>query len=400
MVDERHSYYWQCPGPQKFLDDVLANFGPHGGKNVLLCRPRHAPQGLAGALSRRWAASQTGSHFREILNLPAVGSAVEPFAELVRGLGIRESECEDISALMKHERAQGKLFFVDIGEDVPRWTRWKAFLAQYSHAFRTRPVAAPAALCCSVTGRLGQCAYQLSDVALSVIFEYGICDLADMVAYASWRLRKTDILSPLQQQLAVAYAAHIALWDPDTCDQLIDLGWPRIFEPSTTLKEIAAQRQWLVRCAPANWYDGTENCFAGTDQSHSGFIIQSGQNEIHRRLLCAQLTVLLPHVEQRRPHIIKTLDRMLNVPYKDKDGRQIEEKHMLEVGHIENQLKKREHENRTRIRTDTRNEVSLLYDIRNSLSHLELFDHIRLSELESRFQPKEEQRIRARKPKD
>ena len=82
------------------------------------------------------------------------------------------------------------------------------------------------------------------------------------------------------------------------------------------------------------------------------------------------------------------------------DGRQIEEKHMLEVGHIENQLKKREHENRTRIRSDTRNEVSLLYDIRNSLSHLELFDHIRLSELESRFQPKEEQRIRARKPKD
>lgn len=400
MADERHSYYWQCPGPHGFLDDVLANFGPDGGKNVLLCRPRHAPLGLAGALSRRWASSQRGIPFREFFNLPAIGSAVEPLVEMVRGLGIRESDCEDISALMKHERAQGKLIFVDIGEDVQRWTRWKSFLAQYSHAFRTRPVAMPAALCCSINGRLGQGADQLSDVALSVMFEYGICDLADMAAYASWRLRKNDALLPLQRQLAVSYAAHIALWDPDTCDQLTALGWPGILEPSTALAAVARDRQWLARETRASWYDGAENCFAGTDLSHSGYIIGVAQDEIHRRELCAQLTVLLPYVEQRRPHIIKTLDKMLTVPHIDKEGRRVDEKHRLEVGHIESQLKQQEQHKRAKIRSDARNEVSLLYEIRNALSHLDLFNHIRFNELGSRYSPKEEQRIRARRPRE
>lgn len=398
MPGEQHSDYWQLPGPQQYLDEILSALGQNGGQNVLLCRPRHAPLGLAQALQARCQSHPLGAARLEFHQLALVEPGTDPLAELCRVLGIREAECEDIPALLRHAACQRKLFFVELAEDSVRWSQWKTFLPQYAHAYRSRPVPEPSPICTVVSGPLGQGVEALSDVALRVQYEYGVCQLYDMVAYAAHRLRKYD-LTPLQRQIAVAYAAHLSLWDPEVCDRLTNLPWPGILEPAPILRKLAAQRQWANKGLDANWYDGSEDCFGGVDRMHSAFLLDAPEDEIHRRLFCAQLTVLLPHIEHRRPHLLKTLDRMLKVPYHDKDGRRVDEKHRLEVGHIENQLRDHDRNRRTTFRSDTRKEVNLLLEVRNALSHLNLFDHGRLSELEPRHPPKEERRLRERRPR-
>jgi hypothetical protein len=91
---------------------------------------------------------------------------------------------------------------------------------------------------------------------------------------------------------------------------------------------------------------------------------------------------------------------MLRVPYQDKDGRRVSEKHRLEVGHIEGQLRDLERSRKSALGTEARKEARILHEVRNTLSHLDLLEHDRLSDLEPMLDPREEQRLRLRRPRD
>lgn len=389
--------YWRLSGPEHFLDEILSDLKTQGGKNILVCRPRHATSGFRQALEARNRQPVTGHSQLEFSPISKLDPTGNPFAELCKGLGIDEAGCEDIPALLLHPRSRRKLIFVELGEDPVLWAKWKNLLSLYAHAYRARPIAEPAPICIVVEGRSGQGADKLKDIALAVRYEYGICDLHDMIGYAARRLRKHD-MSPLQRQLAVAYTAHVALWDSDICDKLTEAKWPDLLHPDEILHDLAKQRCWQESGGAPSWFEGSEDFFAGADRMHSAFALASSPDEIERRLFCAQLTILLPYVEQRRPHLIKTLDKMLKVPHHDKDGRVIAEKHRLEIGHIDSQLKEQERGRSRPVSSMARREAGLLHEVRNVLSHLDIFEPSRLGELESCHVPTEVQRVRERRP--
>lgn len=399
MGGEAYIDYWQLLGPQRFLDQVLSTIGVQTGSCILLCRPLHAPVGLAHALQVRSRSAQLGCSHLEFRTILQIDPTKEPFAELCRVLGIDEAECEDIPALLGHQRAERKLLYIDLADDSTLWARWKEFLPQYAHANRARPVANRSPICMVVSGRVCQAAKLLDDVALQVRYEYGVCDLNDMAEYAARRLHQCD-LTPLQRRLAIAYCAQIALWDPEICDRLTAAPWPDQLAPQPILEQISRERQWMTESMVACWYDGTENYCSGFDQVHTAYLFPRSPEELSRRLFIAQLAVLLPYVEQRRPLLIKKLDRMLKVPYQDKDGRRVAEKHRLEVGHIESQLRDLERCRKSPFGTEARKEARILHEVRNSLSHLDLLEHDRLSDLEPMIDPREEQRLRLRRPRD
>jgi len=110
------------------------------------------------------------------------------------------------------------------------------------------------------------------------------------------------------------------------------------------------------------------DCFEGRVQPHSAMLaIADGTNELNSRIWKAEVSVVLPHLEEQRREVLSRYGRMFRLPFVTRFGEVITDPFDLELPHIASQL------GRLAGRVDfrTRRAAERMAAVRNKLAHLD-----------------------------
>jgi hypothetical protein len=189
-----------------------------------------------------------------------------------------------------------------------------------------------------------------------------------MAMYTSTRL-KGNRLSPIQRRLAISLIAATALWDPSASDRLAQEPIDMLMNPRPVLIDIAHERGWdPTQDAASGWHRGMSDCFEGRAQSHSAMLaIADGRNELNSRIWKAEVSVVLPHLEELRREVLSRYGRAFKLPFVTRFGEVITDVFDLELAHIASQLGGLA----GRVDFRTRRGVERMAAVRNKLAHLE-----------------------------
>jgi len=148
--------------------------------------------------------------------------------------------------------------------------------------------------------------------------------------------------SVTEKQLHAEVAAALALWDDRLCATLCNFRLDQLMNPIGYLSDYARELQWQD-LASANeerlWMEGVCQTYAGRMESHSAFLaLHNLHNQLEERIWKAQVTVLLPLIEQCRQTALMNYGYLLDVPHEDGHGSIIRDVKDLEVSHILYQL--------------------------------------------------------------
>jgi hypothetical protein len=176
-------------------------------------------------------------------------------------------------------------------------------------------------------------------------------------------------LTPTQRQVAIAVIAGLALWDPSVSDYLTQESLGTILEPLPALETLAAAHGWLPELELA-WWNGSANPSGNKLQTHSAILaLRHDQRLLNRRIWAAEISVMLPFVEERRHELLTQYRHMLHVPFRTRFGETIHDAWELEIGHIEAQLLGNDVND---VRESDKHLIRKLRQIRNALAHQEV----------------------------
>lgn len=145
-----------------------------------------------------------------------------------------------------------------------------------------------------------------------------------------------------EKQLHAEVAAALALWDDQLCSGLCSIRLDQLMNPTAYLTCCACDRGWQNLSESDHdrlWMEGIYQTYGEKAQCHSAFLALLGRkDELESRIWKAQVTVLLPLIEQCRQHAIATFRYLLQVPHEDGHGGVISQVDDLEISHILYQL--------------------------------------------------------------
>ena len=200
---------WELPGTRRFLDAVGRSL--RDGVNVVLRFPGSAPPGLPDIVMRE------SEQFLTVSRLTGTRSPVRALYERyvpngpVWGANLRN--------LCDSDGFRGRLIWLDdLTQEV--WPTWKQFLTEYAQASRGVPTLGRTIFVVPLEGEPPQDPPD-ADVTMAVHDWIDVLDEIDLLLLANNRLpeRRMD----RQQRLLLATAvAHVASWDFDTAERLID----------------------------------------------------------------------------------------------------------------------------------------------------------------------------------
>lgn len=353
--------WWQLPGPRRFVSALVRDL--RDGRSCVVCLPRWAPPGVVEAVR---------SHLDHELCWTSISldsSDGDPadvlFGRL--GLDLGPEALRTAEAFARDERVSGRIICVD-GISRSRWPSWSIFLDSYADASRERPLLERSPLIIVVEGDAVTNEPEI-DLLKAVHTWRGAVDRIDLVVYAS-ELTHRRKRPNVEKRLANALLAAIAVWDRTTVEALADERIETLLEPWDALASLARDRGWPLAEAPTqgrpSWALGLSDLVDGREQWHSAHAASDAPREIQRRLWTAQVSELLPAIEEQRRGMIGRLENILRVPHRTRFDEVIEDLRDLEVGHIEHQLGDAGPKYRAELRR-----VRYLRKIRNALSHLE-----------------------------
>lgn len=353
--------WWELPGPAGFVQGMVDDL--RDGRNVVVCLPDHAPDGLitelrgqaTSAIECPWTSLQLhhldGEAPGDLLFSRLVG---DPAPDSVRSAGVFSRTSE----------VAGHCICLDgMGAEV--WPCWRGFVEEYSHACRSRPVLLRALFVVVLRGATAHQAPN-SDQCLAIHTWRGVVDSLDMQLYASSLIRQRR--DPrLLGRVAASVVAEVAAYDPEVVSLLTSASFAEMIEPHDLLLAMARERKWLGAESPA-WEDGSLDIVEGRPRHHPAWLAaRSDRRELVRRVWRGQVGVLLPHVEEERQHFVDQLSKWLSVPYETRFGEVITDLRDLEIGHIESQVL----ELAPRFDPLLRRRLRRLREIRNRLAHME-----------------------------
>jgi hypothetical protein len=347
--------FWQLPGPRRFLEQVEEDL--RAGTNVVLLLPKDGVPDLRAAL-RRHLSDEWVWHSTDTRQ-PDSPSAIV-FRELVPDYPPRE--LRNARSLANCEAFTGYLVWLD-GLNARNWGQWKSFLSEYEHACRARPQFGRSLFLAPLVGELALDPPE-TEICLRCREWRDVVGELDMMLFADVLLRRHSV--PVRQRMLLATTiAKVALWDPELATRMAALAPRQILQPQAYLQQIAAERGWTSE-TPRRWELGTENRVDGRDEVHSALLaLGDGEGVLSRRLWSAQVSVLLPLVEERRRMLLPRLSRELGIVSESGCGAEDALLH-LELGEIAQRLSARCADSRLRQR------VIRLRNIRNALAHLEV----------------------------
>jgi len=358
--------WWHLPGPGAYVSRIVKDL--RDGKNVVLCMPEHSPDGVGAAV--REVLGESDWWLWHTLNIAEDGGDMTP-AELLFSRFVPDvipHAIQNAESLLEQRSFGGRLVWLE-GLNGLSWPRWKEFLVEYEHAYRSFPTLERSQFCVTLTGGIALDPPP-DAVCLSHHYWRGWVSATDMLLYSSMLVHATK-LSILQKRLAAAIAGSLALWDPTVSQRLAEASIETILNPGPILRQIADEREWsfLEKGSQDDlWQSGMLDQIDGRVEIHSAaLILGDPDRELERRIWSAEVGVLFPFVEERRRDILRRFGAFLTVPYLTRFGEVITDVRDLELGHIEAQLAN----NGLLLNSEIVRLLGLLRGIRNSLSHLE-----------------------------
>ena len=361
-------FWWRLPGPKTFVCWIADDL--RDGKSVVVRLPQHAPEMLAEAV-RDELGEHAGYYWTRIDSehreqTHPVELLFSRFAPTAAPDTLRNPR-----TLVLQPEFNGKLVVVDsLRPDA--WPAWRTFLSDYAIACRG----------CSPLDRtvflvLTEAAAE-SDTprpeALLVCRDYrAVVSQMDMLLFAYQCFRESFLGWP-ERDLAVQLATNLALWDPRLAMKLASVELKELLAPRTLLAELAAERGWQFKPGEVtedDWHLGVADLVDGQERMHSLAIVRDDRRgEIDHRIWRAQVSVMLPFVEERRRELLEHLGDKLKLPYRTAQGDIIRDIRDLEIAHIDNQISK----NPKLRNPDLRRLVRGLRRVRNCLAHLDLLE--------------------------
>ena len=274
---------WDLPGPGRFINDTCNLL--RSGSSVLIRFPGDIPDGFDDAI-----ATTLGNALR-IGHLHATPS---PLDDLRSTYANGSDDIRSLTDLCDHAGFRGRLVRLR-SLDASNWDAWRGFLTRYAQVSRSRSLLGrtlflvPLAGCPSVEP-------PTADVALANRTWDGVLDDIDLLLFASERLRQR-VVNPLRRSLLATAVARVASWDFDTADALLAESDPTIMDPVDILRFIARDKGWSSE-TPLDWRTGTVSQSGVVHPARAA--VEDPPVEIHRRLWSAQLSVLLPWIENLR----------------------------------------------------------------------------------------------------
>ena len=274
---------WDLPGARRFLDDTCDSL--LGGSSVVIRFPGDIPDGFDDAI-----ATTLGN----ALDVGHVNATPSPLDDLRRKYANEPDHIDSLADLCNDVGFRGHLVRLR-GLDASNWPAWCNFLSRYAQASRSRSLLGRTMFLVPLAGN-PPVEPPTADVALVNRTWDGVLDDVDLLLFASERLRQRAV-SPLRRSLLATAVARVASWDFHTACALLAESDRIIMAPTDVLRAIARDKGWSPE-TPLDWRLGTA--------SQSGILhparaaIEDPPVEIHRRLWSAQLSVLLPWIEDLR----------------------------------------------------------------------------------------------------
>lgn len=277
---------WTLPGPARFVRQ--AEHALRDGANVVLRFPEATPSGFGERMRAQLQESWRCTVFR-----PAPASS--PFRS------IRERFAPNLPAewnptlldLCEHEDFRGRLIWLDgVGRmDKEECSAWKKFLVHYAQASRSVPEF-ERTLFVAVLDGAPPADPPPDDVTLQCFDWRGVVDETDLLLAAHERLHRRDA-GPVMRSLLATTVAHVASWDPNVAERLLDEGSDAILNPVSLLQSVAKEKGWTSE-TDACWELGTAS---GNGVSHAALAsLEDPPRDLQRRLWSAQASVLLPSI--------------------------------------------------------------------------------------------------------
>lgn len=357
--------FWQLPGPLRFLESLMGDL--RSGKNVVACFPREVGETTD---SPEPVIRRSLDHDLAWISVDTADGPLRSPVDLLFDIFLPQStpgQVRNALALVHEDKFTGRLVHLR-NLSSGNWPAWRDFLSSYETACRTRSVLERSVFLAIIDPVCGRTPVQ-EDVCLAVHQWEGAVDDLDLLLYASAAFSGTR-LKKWERRLAAYIGARLALWDPEVCDRLRRQSLDVFLHPQDLLAEIACDRGWSVAdAAPANQLrdKGILQTFQGTLQTHSAFVVISGdKQELKRRLWGAEVETLFPLIELQRQRLIEQLLPFLSVPYTTPFG-VIDDARDLELGHIADQL----YSSRTPEHFEMRGFAQWLKRLRDRLAHSE-----------------------------
>jgi len=370
-----NKFWWQLPGPNSFLNKIINDI--RDGRNVILCLPEHLPAGMDYGIRNCLDESERFSWCTI-----KIENNDSPYEKILSFFGLRDAITigNQFEYLCNVESFMGRVIWLQNLNEI-NWVFWKDFLIQYEQACRSVPLIKRTIFLVPLVGKICKKAPE-EDVCLSKRKWYGVVDSFDMLIFVNEMLREKEI-PHLLKKLTVSVISSISLWDPKLASYFMNFDNKYIFKPNLVLEEYAKEMKWTAdtnRDLSYGWDSGKINLIDGERKLHSAVLaINKDYREISKRIWNAEIGIMFPFVEERRQEILTILKDVLYVPFKTRFGEIIDDWKDLEIGHIEKQISS----DNIPVSYELKRLISVLREIRNSLSHLEPLELSTLHYIES-----------------
>ena len=277
---------WTLPGPARFVRQ--AEHALRDGANVVVRFPVTTPSGFGEHIRSRLQESWRCSVFHPSPTNSPFRSIRERFAP-----NLPTEWNPTLLDLCEHEDFRGRLVWLDgVGRmDREDCSAWKKFLVDYAQASRSVPEL-ERTLFIAVLEGAPPTEPPPEDVTLKCFDWRGAVDETDLLLAAHERLHSRDA-GPVMRSLLATTVAHVASWDPDVAERLLDAGCDAILDPVSLLQSVAQEQGWTSE-TDACWELGTAS---GNGVSHAALAsLEDPPRDLRRRLWSAQASVLLPSI--------------------------------------------------------------------------------------------------------
>ncbi len=343
---------WHLPGPVAFIRRV--EHALRGGVSVVVRFPRQTLAGFGEHVRSRLEESWRCTVYRPEPANPPFENLRERFAP-----NLPNEWNPTLLDLCEHEDFRGRLIWLDgvgrmDGEDC---SAWKKFLVDYAQASRNVPEFERTLFVVVLEGT-PPADPPPEDVTLKCFDWRGAIDEIDLLLAAHERLRSRDA-GVVMRSLLAATVAHVASWDPDLAERLLDEGCDAILDPLALLQSVAKEKGWTSDTS-ACWELGTAS---GSGVSHAALAsLEDPPRDLRRRLWNAQASVLLPSIESWRWNFLLE-HRVLLAQHLEREGSPADALD-LDIGELTGMVQ------RPGFDTEVRRDVRRMSRWRNELAHL------------------------------
>lgn len=347
--------WWQLPGPSGFISTITEDL--RDGLNVLCYLPKHVPSGILKAIRTALGLSDRLAWY------PLRATAQNPLDLMFDHFGDHSRGLRNVSTLSTDPEFAGKVIWLE-NITSENWERWKEFFASYAQACQHVPIENRGRFCIPLPGEL--VASRFDENPLWSQYRWAdVVSHLDMVLFASTLLQDRP-MPPLQRSLAVEVIATLALWDPEVCESLAKLEISELLQPLPVLAEIGRERGWDRTNHQTGWIVGLNDYVDGRWLRHSAAIaLEDSPKEIFKRIWSAEVSVLLPIVEEVRQAVLAKYGDKLILPMRTRFG-EIHDLYELEINHIYAQI----FTHQLVVDSRTSKLVKQMTTIRNLLAHL------------------------------